>query len=384
MSYRAEGLIAERFRRQPGGPVVSLNEGQILRYIRLQPGVARSLLSDRFDLAQQSVHRIVDGLAERGLLKLGLPQPGLGRGQPSPSLWVEPAFAYTWGISLNTDDIGLCLMRFDGTPIHQEFVEIDGRGREDSIDMISDRMGALRQEHHLEEERCLGVGFGIAGYWVSGTQFNAPLPLHDWSLIELGPLLSARFGLPVWIENGANTASIGEAMLGYGRFISNFAYISFNYGLGGGLIYRGELLVGGNHNAGEFSGIYDREVHQRRPALQFLLARLIENGVPVRSISDISQHYDPKWPGAEEWIGEVAPAFNQMVNAIWGTFDPQAIVLGGQIPAKLAERFIQGCVIEQGSRYGVPRAVPKLMVSELGSNASALGAAAYPLRVCGL
>ncbi len=41
---------------------------------------------------------------------------------------------------------------------------------------------------------------GIAGYWVSGTQLNCPRPLHEWSLIEPGPLFPGCFGLPVWIE----------------------------------------------------------------------------------------------------------------------------------------------------------------------------------------
>lgn len=363
---------------------MSLNEERILRHIRLRPGVARSSLSDQFDLAQQSVHRIIEGLAERKLVTLGPPQPGLGRGQPSPSLFLDPDFAYSWGLSLNTDDIGLCLMRFDGTKLHHELLTLDGRGREQTIDMLLDRMETVRIEKRLDGDRCLGIGFGIAGYWVSGTQFNCPLPLHDWSLMELGPLLASRFGLPVWIENGASTAAIGEAVLGVGRSIQNFAYISFNYGLGGGLVDKGELFSGGNRNGGEFSGIYGFKEYTKRPALQYLLARLIENKVPVRTITDIGRHYDPSWPGVEDWILEASPAFNRMVAAIWGVYDPQAIVLGGQIPSLLAQRFIQDCKMEQEPRYGITRAYPKLLVSELGSNASALGAAAYAFRSCGL
>ncbi|MGO4139768.1 hypothetical protein ACEQ6A_35695, partial [Rhizobium brockwellii] len=61
---------------------------------------------------------------------------------------------------------------------------------------IVERMQALRLKHGLSEDRCLGIGFGITGFWLSGTQYNPPLQLHEWSLIELGPLLSARFRLP--------------------------------------------------------------------------------------------------------------------------------------------------------------------------------------------
>jgi len=49
----------------------------------------------------------------------------------------------------------------------------------------------------LASEQFFGVGLGIAGFHVSGTSFNASLPLHEWSLIELGPLLTSYFERPV-------------------------------------------------------------------------------------------------------------------------------------------------------------------------------------------
>jgi predicted NBD/HSP70 family sugar kinase len=39
-------------------------------------------------------------------------------------------------------------------------------------------------------------------------------------------------------------------MFGARRFIRSFAYLSFNYGSGGGIVSDGELLHGGNSNAG--------------------------------------------------------------------------------------------------------------------------------------
>ncbi|WP_241557876.1 ROK family transcriptional regulator [Falsirhodobacter deserti] len=363
---------------------MSANERQVLRALWADPGLSRSELTSRLDLTQQSLHRIVDQLVLRGMIRLGPPHPAAGRGQPSPTLTLLPCFAHSWGVSLNTDDLGIALMDFSGKPLVQEQHRLQGVPRKVVLDRLTSRIGELTAEHDIDPEACLGIGFGIAGYWVGGTRFNSPLPLKDWALIELGPLLSQHFNRPVWVENGANTSAVGEAMLGAGKIHPTFAYMSFNYGLGGGLIQNGELWRGGNNNAGELSGIFGPEELDNRPILQSLVALLRKNGVGPSHVGDLARDFDPDWPGVDQWVDQVMPAFNRLVAVLWSVFDPQAIVLGGQIPPALASRLIKRATIHHGSRYGVPRPAPRLLVSELGVNASALGAAALPLRVCAL
>ncbi|SMF58963.1 Sugar kinase of the NBD/HSP70 family, may contain an N-terminal HTH domain [Xaviernesmea oryzae] len=380
--YRPEHLIPAQFRRARGAPIVSENERRMLRLLWKQPGLTRAALTRQLDLTQQSVHRITVDLVTRGLVGVGAAPPPSSRGKPSPSLHLAADFAYTWGVSLNTDEIGLCLMDFAGNPIASELLPLGSEGREATLEMIAHRMRALRIVHRLANDRCLGLGFGITGFWLSGTQFNPPLPLREWSLIELGPLLSARFRLPVWIENNANTAALGEAMLGHGRQLPTFAYVSFNYGLGGSVVIDGQLITGGSGNAGEISALFTPEERPVRPALQFLLERLQSKGIAVASISDMAARFNPSWPGVDEWIDEVAPNFNRIVAAFWAVLDPQAVILGGQIPTALARQLIQRVSLTEINRYGLSRPIPKLLISELGPQASSLGAAAYSLNKC--
>lgn len=63
----------------------------------------------------------------------------------------------------------------------------------------------------------LDVGVAIAGFFVAGrSQVNASEPLQDWSLVDLVPILEEALRLPVWLENNATTAAIGESLLGVG------------------------------------------------------------------------------------------------------------------------------------------------------------------------
>lgn len=381
MGYSPYALIAPRFFRPTDDAVATPNERALLRVIWRNPGVSRTELTGLTDLAQQTIHRLLDQLAERRIISLGSPKPGLGKGQPSPMLTLDGGYAWSCGMSVNTDVIDVCLMDFGGSVLAETNVQLREKTVAQALERVREWVKDQQGKLGLLNERFFGVGLGIAGFHVSGTSFNASLPLHEWSLIELGPLLTTYFDRPVWALNGGKTGTIAEAMFGVGRYIKDFAYLSFNYGFGGGLICDGELLHGGNGNAGEFSQMYEDQEVIRRPALQIILEKLKTHGVDVPSITYLRRNFDPKWPGVAEWLDEITPAYNRLINAIWAVYDPQAIVFGGQIPPGLAEMMIERTRLFGKPRYGVGRASPKLIISEIKPDAAAMGAAATPFKL---
>lgn len=378
MQYSPTNLIEPHFLNSRRGKVTSVNERWLLRQIWLHPKVSRSEITSRSELSQQSVYRILDKLKERGVIHLGAPKSGLGRGQQSPMLSLNGSFAHTVGVSVNTDVLGICVMDMSGEVLGEASVSLYGQTIIEALNEASVEINKLRKANYLTEENCFGIGCAIAGFFVGGTRYNASLPLNQWSLVELGPILSDYFGKPVWVHNGGSSGAIAESLFGVGRHIRNFAYLSFDYGFGGGIVSEGELLVGGNGNAGEYGPIFRGNVP--RPALEFLLKKLGENGIEIHSITQLQKEFSPKWPGVSEWVDETAPHYNRLIDAIIGVFDPQAIVFGGQVPSALAQMFIDKTNSPEPSRYNIPRPTGKLIVSEIGGDAAALGAAAVPLK----
>ena len=61
----------QSFARQP---LASENERLILDIVRRQSPIARASITGHTNLTQQSVHRLIDGLLERGLLRTGAPR----------------------------------------------------------------------------------------------------------------------------------------------------------------------------------------------------------------------------------------------------------------------------------------------------------------------
>ena len=283
-------------------------------------------------------------------------------------------------ISVNTDIIGVCLIDLAGKVLHESSVALIGLSMTEALERVREEIFILQAKAGLTDETFFGIGFAISGFHVGGTRFNAPLPLHEWSLIELGPLLSNFFAKPVWVHSSSNTAAIAKATFGVGRHIKHFAYLSFNYGFGGGLVSNGELFPGGNGNAASYSRMYDEDEHQLRPALQFLIERLARNGIDIPSITYMRKHFDRNWPGVAEWIDDILPGYNRLISGIRAIFDPQAIVYGGQIPTDLARMLIERTRIFDRSRYGVSPPGPKLIITKIEGDAAAMGAAITPFR----
>ncbi len=378
MKYVALNHVDAHFLRdvQPAR-VASRNERDLLRLIWKSPGIERSDLTEPLDLTQQSLHRIVARLHERGMIVFSHSE-GRRPGPPSPKLTLRRNWCLTLGISVNVGSIGLCLMGF-GEPL--ENMEIPQAG--DSLSMELERIEAAVEDilarQGAKRRDVLGVGLAVAGHRMLDTAFNCPLPLAHWSLIDLAPLLGERLGLPIWADNVARTAALAEAIFGVGRDVADFAYIAHLHGYGGGLVSGGMPFRGSFGNAGEFSVLFARQDYDDRPALGQLLEYLRSRGRSDLALKDLKNEEMVNWDGVGEWVDRVMPAHNRAINAICAIFDPALIVLGGELPHSLARMLIERTEFNNLPRHGVLRDVPRLAVAEIIDAPGAIGAALIPL-----
>ena len=98
------------------------------------------------------------------------------------------------------------------------------------------------------------------------------------------------------------------------------------------------------------------------------------------TVADLRRAYDPAWPTLDRWVAYVAPALNQLLRALMAILDPAAIVFGGEAPVDLRRRLIAVSQRRVPDRLGRPVPTPALLQSAIGSDASALGAALFPIR----
>ena len=367
--FAAHGLrVPSRSERRILGTMV--REG-----VRGQPALARAT-----GLAQQSISRIVKGLVSIGALTEGARVLSGRRGQPGVEIRVVPEFAYTFGLSMMTDAISVALLDFSCAVVDERHCDLPAMTRNAVLDRLESILESLVTEHNLARDRIFGMGVSISGRYIGpGAVYNTPSPLDDWALIAIDRLFEERFDIPVWVENDGNAAAVGESLVGVGRTYGNFAYLFIDTLLGGGIIVDQELMRGCNGNGGEIGLLLPKNIYQH-PSLESLRQTLGEHGIEHSCVSEMIKRFDDRWPGIDEWIIKTRSSFSLIASALAAILDPEAIVLGGRMPASLARRVIPFIDIYNDSRRGKPRALPRLLASKAAGNASAIGAAALPLK----
>lgn len=123
------------------------------------------------------------------------------------------------------------------------------KGQEKFIENIISFVNLLQKE----TGKASSLGIGIAGVLDKEreTLLESPnLPLLK--NVPLKKLLESELGIPVFIENDANIAALGELWAGDGKGIDNFLLLTLGTGIGSGLILNGDLWTGETGKAGEF------------------------------------------------------------------------------------------------------------------------------------
>jgi len=94
-------------------------------------------------------------------------------------------------------------------------------------------------------EDITGIGIGVAGIIDrhKGVVIQSP-NISNLNGLPLRERFEKEFNLPVVVENDANTYAYGEKWVGAGKDIDNFVLLTLGTGLGGGIIYNGDLFEG--------------------------------------------------------------------------------------------------------------------------------------------
>jgi len=90
-----------------------------------------------------------------------------------------------------------------------------------------------------------GIGIGCTGPVnpLAGTLDNVEF-LPGWEGANLAGELSRALNVAVALENDADAAALGEAAWGAGRGTRRFIYVTVSTGIGGGLVFDGQLYRG--------------------------------------------------------------------------------------------------------------------------------------------
>jgi glucokinase len=161
----------------------------------------------------------------------------LFEGRPFPRL----LSAVILGIEIGGTKLQLVLGERDGT-IHQRFrFKVAREAAAEGIRrQIAETLVEIRKRGPIE---AVGIGFGGPVNCATG-RIARSHQVEGWSDYDLTGWLTGLAEAPVFADNDANVAALGEAVLGAGKGSSPVFYVTLGSGVGGGLVVDGRIYHG--------------------------------------------------------------------------------------------------------------------------------------------
>ena len=246
------------------------------------------------------------------------------------------------------------------------------------------------------------VGVAAAGFVDEEGERVMFAPHLPWRGEPVRDVLSARWGVPVVMDNDANCAAVAEWTYGAAHGTRSALMITLGTGIGGAILLGGRLHRGRNGMAGEFGhmqvvpdgqpcecgGRGCWEQYSSGNALARYARELI--GIEPTMLEDACGGNPEQLTGAmvteAAEAGDIAArhAFSQVgdwlgvgVANLVAAFDPDCVVVGGGVSAAGEKLLAPARAALQRSLVGVGhRIVPPLLRAQLGPEAGLVGAAA--------
>ena len=249
--------------------------------------------------------------------------------------------------------------------------------------------------------RLRGVAIGVpspvdAERGVVAFAYNLP----GWKNIHLARELEEKLGVPIFLENDANMAAIGEHWRGVAQDVNNFVFIAIGTGTGAGVFVNGKLYRGRTGSAGE---VYRMNIDWQCWAEDFGDSGHFESSVsgmgiaaegrkalqpPASSASDLATERDAYFvfeafrqgdPTARSVLEKIFTMLGVRISNIVAILDPDLIVLGGGI-VKGAPEFMLSTV-EKVVQHIQKENTPPIKLSALEDKAQTFGAIRSALTV---
>lgn len=376
--------------------VRQINMSLVMNILRTQAPISRAALAQATGLNKATVSDLIFDLIERGLVReVGMKSSGTGR--PATLLTLHPSAGFIASCEIAVDFIEVMVTDFAPQVIWQikEKTSPDMGQRA----LLERTLVLLRQgikKGKAVANSLLGVAIGVPGVvdFETGTLLFAPnLGWNNVALLDF--FEQANLGAPVFVDNEANLAALGEHYFGAAKGYDEVLYLSGNIGLGGGIVRDGHLCRGANGVAAEFGhmtmqpdgelcncgnhGCWETQVSQK--ALYRYVHEIIASGqdsilgkdyenYTVEAIVEAARQGDSVAIQALEKTGRfLGIGIASLLNAL----NPEMVVLGGML--SLAADFLLPVVHDEIQKRSLRwnREVVQVVRAAHGSDACVKG-----------
>lgn len=264
------------------------------------------------------------------------------------------------------------------------------------INLIEDLI--INSGKALEDIKAVGIGSPGPLDPEGGIIITTPnLPFKNFDIVTP---IKEKFKVPVFLDNDANIAAIGEYILGAGKGTKNMVYVTISTGIGGGAIINGKVYRGNTFNALEIGhmtllpdgpkcncGNYGCfEALASGTAISRRAKEAVESGRDTSLLNydeitsyEVFKEAEKGDSVARHVIDSSLEYIGIGISNIITSFDPEVIVIGGGVMKAgqiILDRIKE--VVEQRCFKNMASAC-KIVPSHLGEKAGVIGAIALAM-----
>jgi predicted NBD/HSP70 family sugar kinase len=373
-----------------------INRMALVRQIATQPGLSRAALADVLGLTKSTVSLLVRELVDEGWLAESELRTTGEVGRRATPLHLDPGRLALLGADVGVDEARVVATDLLGHVLDALVIPYD-----DVLDAAACirlvALGLVRLARRLERHgtaggprRVLGIGVGLHGAVDDATGMLRHAPHLGWRNVAVGSLVEARFagtlleGVPLYMQNEANVAALAEFEFTPQSATDPLIYLSIGYGVGAGVIVSDRLLTGLHGFAGEVGHAIlqaDGPLCScgRRGCADALIGLGALLGDVRPSYGALEALFDRVAQGEQGTCATVAAAGRQLgvlLNNLWASFDPMAIVIGGAALGLGDALIAPARHVLAGYAEAAMLTAPAIRTSHFGMDAVAVGGAA--------
>lgn len=197
--------------------------------------------------------RVLNELIEEGcVVETGLASSTGGRRAQMYSLRSDLMYVVSVAMDQLITRMAVLDMR-NNYVVKPEQLELKLTNNPHALRELKDAIAGFISRLEIPKEKIAGVGIGMPGFVDVRKGINHSfLKASEGNIVHY---IESQIGLPVLIDNDSSLVALAELRLGAARNRQNVMVINISWGIGLGLILKGELFRGYNGFAGEFSHI---------------------------------------------------------------------------------------------------------------------------------
>lgn len=290
---------------------------------------------------------------------------------------------YLLGIDLGGTNLRIAVVTSEGQLMEEINIKTESdKGPNYIIGQMIQHCEKILQDRNIE-----AIGIGSPGPLdVKQGLILSPNNLPGWDNIPIVSMLEKALNKKVYLDNDANAAALAEAIIGAGEGKESVFYITVSTGVGGGFVFRKQLLQGAHFCAGEIGNLIVDCEGPSHHALNVGALETLASGTAVkqrgREQLRITGHAGEVIEMAMNGNEEAGNIVDQMIVSlakgianIVHTVDPHIIVLGGGVMQ--SKDYIMPLLLERVNDFLYPQLQHKVEIvdASLGTKAGVIGAA---------